>query len=206
MSRRTEEQDGAVRLGRPAGLPKRWSARRKAEVVVRLLRGGGHRRGRRPPAERAMLRLRPVLRSQRAARACSPVGCSGRRHRTGGAGRHDRLAARLGPALGAGRGPALAEVPAAGEPAAEGMGRAAQAAGGHAAEARPGEPHPARATRDLADRAFVAGAGRGGPGPGGPGRGLARGSRPLPHVTGPPKFHRSGDRNLHTSGRWIRDR
>ena len=26
-------------MGRPAGLPKRWSARRKAEVVVRLLRG-----------------------------------------------------------------------------------------------------------------------------------------------------------------------
>ena len=39
MSRRTEEQDGAGRLGRLAGLPKRWSARRKAEVVVRLLRG-----------------------------------------------------------------------------------------------------------------------------------------------------------------------
>ena len=39
MSRSTEEQDGAGRLGRPAGLPKRWSARRKAEVVLRLLRG-----------------------------------------------------------------------------------------------------------------------------------------------------------------------
>ena len=39
MSRSTEEQDGAGRLGRPAGLPKRWSARRKAEVVLRRLRG-----------------------------------------------------------------------------------------------------------------------------------------------------------------------
>ena len=39
MSRRTEEQDGAGRLGGSAGPPKRWSARRKAEVVVRLLRG-----------------------------------------------------------------------------------------------------------------------------------------------------------------------
>ena len=39
MSRSTDEQDDAGRLGRPAGLPKRWSARRKAEVVLRLLRG-----------------------------------------------------------------------------------------------------------------------------------------------------------------------
>ena len=39
MSRSTDEQDGAGRLGRPTGLPKRWSARRKAEVVLRLLRG-----------------------------------------------------------------------------------------------------------------------------------------------------------------------
>lgn len=39
MSRSTDEQDGAGRLGRSAGLPKRWSARRKAEVVLRLLRG-----------------------------------------------------------------------------------------------------------------------------------------------------------------------
>ena len=39
MSRSTEGQNGAGRLGRSAGLPKRWSARRKAEVVVRLLRG-----------------------------------------------------------------------------------------------------------------------------------------------------------------------
>ena len=39
MSRSTEGQDGVGRLGRPAGLPKRWSARRKAEVVLRLLRG-----------------------------------------------------------------------------------------------------------------------------------------------------------------------
>ena len=39
MSRSTDEQDGAGGLGRPAGLPKRWSARRKAEMVLRLLRG-----------------------------------------------------------------------------------------------------------------------------------------------------------------------
>ena len=39
MSRKTDEQDGAGRLGRPAGLPKRWSAQRKSEVVLRLLRG-----------------------------------------------------------------------------------------------------------------------------------------------------------------------
>ncbi len=39
MSRSTNEQDGAGGLGRPAGLPKRWSAQRKAEVVLRLLRG-----------------------------------------------------------------------------------------------------------------------------------------------------------------------
>ena len=32
MSRSSEGQDGAGRLGRPAGLPKRWSARRKADT------------------------------------------------------------------------------------------------------------------------------------------------------------------------------
>ena len=45
MWRRTGERDGAGRLGRPAGLPNRWSAQRKSEVVLRLLRGRGHRRG-----------------------------------------------------------------------------------------------------------------------------------------------------------------
>ena len=39
MSRSTEEQDSAKSRGRPEGLPKRWSAQRKAEVVLRLLRG-----------------------------------------------------------------------------------------------------------------------------------------------------------------------
>ena len=39
MSRRSEEQDLARSRGRPEGLPKRWSAQRKAEVVLRLLRG-----------------------------------------------------------------------------------------------------------------------------------------------------------------------
>ncbi len=39
MSRSAEEQDRAESRGRPEGLPKRWSARRKAEVVLRLLRG-----------------------------------------------------------------------------------------------------------------------------------------------------------------------
>ena len=39
MSRSTEEQDSTKRGGRPEGLPKRWSAQRKAEVVLRLLRG-----------------------------------------------------------------------------------------------------------------------------------------------------------------------
>ena len=39
MSRRSEEQDLASSHGRPEGLPKRWSAQRKAEVVMRLLRG-----------------------------------------------------------------------------------------------------------------------------------------------------------------------
>ena len=40
MSRRSEEQDQArSRVGRPKALPKRWSAQRKAEVVLRLLRG-----------------------------------------------------------------------------------------------------------------------------------------------------------------------
>ncbi len=39
MSRRTDERDGAGSVGRRAGLPKRWSAQRKVEVVLRLLRG-----------------------------------------------------------------------------------------------------------------------------------------------------------------------
>ena len=39
MSRSTEEQDSARSRGQPEGLPKRWSAQRKAEVVLRLLRG-----------------------------------------------------------------------------------------------------------------------------------------------------------------------
>ena len=39
MSRRSEEQDQARSRGRPKGLPKRWSTQRKAEVVLRLLRG-----------------------------------------------------------------------------------------------------------------------------------------------------------------------
>ncbi len=39
MSRGTEEQDSTKSCGRPEGLPKRWSAQRKAEVVLRLLRG-----------------------------------------------------------------------------------------------------------------------------------------------------------------------
>ena len=34
-----EERDSAKSCGRPEGLPKRWSARRKSEVVLRLLRG-----------------------------------------------------------------------------------------------------------------------------------------------------------------------
>ena len=39
MSRRSEEQVLARSRGRPETLPKRWSAQRKAEVVLRLLRG-----------------------------------------------------------------------------------------------------------------------------------------------------------------------
>ena len=39
MSRRSEEQDLASSGGRPEDLPKRWSAQRKTEVVLRLLRG-----------------------------------------------------------------------------------------------------------------------------------------------------------------------
>ena len=39
MSRRSKEQDLASSRGRPERLPKRWSAQRKAEVVLRLLRG-----------------------------------------------------------------------------------------------------------------------------------------------------------------------
>ena len=38
MSRRWEEQVLARSRGRPETLPKRWSAQRKAEVVLRLLR------------------------------------------------------------------------------------------------------------------------------------------------------------------------
>ena len=39
MSRSTEEQDSTKSRGRSEGLPKRWSAQRKTEVVLRLLRG-----------------------------------------------------------------------------------------------------------------------------------------------------------------------
>ena len=39
MSRSAREQDLAKSRGRPESLPKRWSAQRKAEVVLRLLRG-----------------------------------------------------------------------------------------------------------------------------------------------------------------------
>ena len=39
MSRSTEEQDSGKSRGRPKGLPKRWSAQRKSEIVIRLLRG-----------------------------------------------------------------------------------------------------------------------------------------------------------------------
>ncbi|MCE2399074.1 MAG: helix-turn-helix domain-containing protein, partial [Gemmatimonadetes bacterium] len=39
MSRSAKEQDLAKSCGWPEGLPKRWSAQRKAEVVLRLLRG-----------------------------------------------------------------------------------------------------------------------------------------------------------------------
>ncbi len=39
MSGSTKEQDSAKSLGRPEGLPKRWSSQRKAEVVLRLLPG-----------------------------------------------------------------------------------------------------------------------------------------------------------------------
>ena len=39
MSRSTGERDSTKSRGRPEGLPKRWSAQRKAEVVLRLLRG-----------------------------------------------------------------------------------------------------------------------------------------------------------------------
>ena len=39
MSRRSEEQDQARSRGRPKAQPKRWSAQRKAEVVLRLPRG-----------------------------------------------------------------------------------------------------------------------------------------------------------------------
>ena len=38
MSRRSEEQDLASSHGGPESLPRRWSAQRKAEVVLRLLR------------------------------------------------------------------------------------------------------------------------------------------------------------------------
>ncbi len=39
MSGRSEEQALVSSRGRPEGLPKRWSAQRKTEVVLRLLRG-----------------------------------------------------------------------------------------------------------------------------------------------------------------------
>ena len=39
MSRSAEKQDRGKSRGWPEGVPKRWSARRKAEVVLRLLRG-----------------------------------------------------------------------------------------------------------------------------------------------------------------------
>ena len=39
MSRSAGEQYRAKNRGRPEGLPKRWSARRTGEVVLRLLRG-----------------------------------------------------------------------------------------------------------------------------------------------------------------------
>ena len=39
MSRRSEEQDLASSGGRPEGLPTRWSAQRKAEVVLRFWAG-----------------------------------------------------------------------------------------------------------------------------------------------------------------------
>ncbi len=39
MSRRSEEQDLARSRGGREGLPKRWSAQRKAELVLQLLRG-----------------------------------------------------------------------------------------------------------------------------------------------------------------------
>ena len=39
MSRSAKEQDSAKSRSQPEGLPKRWSAQRKAEVVLRLLRG-----------------------------------------------------------------------------------------------------------------------------------------------------------------------
>ena len=41
MSRRSEEQDQARSGGRPKALPKRWSAQRKAAVVMRLRELGG---------------------------------------------------------------------------------------------------------------------------------------------------------------------
>ncbi len=39
MSRSTEERDSGKSRGGRGGLPKRWSARRKAGVVLRLLGG-----------------------------------------------------------------------------------------------------------------------------------------------------------------------
>ena len=39
MSRSTHGQDKAGRLRGPADLPKQWSVRRRAEVVLRLLQG-----------------------------------------------------------------------------------------------------------------------------------------------------------------------
>ena len=39
MCRSTEEQDSAGRLGKPVGLPKRWSTQPQAAVVLRLPSG-----------------------------------------------------------------------------------------------------------------------------------------------------------------------
>ena len=39
MSRNTEDRDSAKSRSWPEGLPKRWSARRKSEVVLRRRRG-----------------------------------------------------------------------------------------------------------------------------------------------------------------------
>ena len=53
MSRSTEEQDSAKSRGWPEGLSKRWSAQRKAEVVLRLTARRGYRRGEPGSSDRA---------------------------------------------------------------------------------------------------------------------------------------------------------